>query len=350
MKIAVMLLVFIRGIAGATFFLNYEAKNQTLICKASSHPGGTAWWFGDHSTQKFKMSKGAVSTCPTEQQGGDPCYTEGKELNSAFPHGQIVACKSHEKNKTSGPPIFTNKEDCREFDFFILAKMNRTEQKRLQVKGKNFSLPCEFQLQENVANFAVYWLKETDQTTCLHSVSNEDHHDIRSFSYNINCCVDANMENRTLSDSKIIDSEGRHQNHELTIVDVIPSDTGIYLCVLTMFAKPQNWRIVTNMSVEVEDPSSSTVLKVSLGIVGGVVLISGIGLLFYCKNRKATASEQHQRDYTIAEREVDDCTPYAICSRNVIDGNQAIYSLVMKPGVNSNIASSLPDDKPAYGT
>ncbi|XP_077774894.1 uncharacterized protein LOC114584903 isoform X4 [Podarcis muralis] len=86
-------------------------------------------------------------------------------------------------------------------------------------------------------------------------------------------------------------------------------------------------------------------LQISLGVVGGIVLISGI-ILFLCwkKKSKGKAYESQQRDQTTTEME-EDCSPYAVSSRNDIDGNEVVYSLAMSPGVNPDSLYSFPESK-----
>ncbi|KAH0619832.1 hypothetical protein JD844_014163 [Phrynosoma platyrhinos] len=295
----------------------------------------------------------------------DPCYTEGKELGFRSPNGGIVACKSLTDNETlKQVPLFTDEEDCRNFDFFILAQSkaemkahstNAPLEKSVSVGQNNFSLPCQFNLTKNTTTFAVYWIKESDRSTCLFSASNEGYYNHCNLSCDINCCVDAGIKDRRHLHPTGLDACHQKQSHEIMIDNITLSDSGIYLCIVTAFAAKQEWMIVTNISVKVEeDPLPSPVLKnvleLSLGVIGGVFLLSMM-IVFLCWKKKSRGKplELHQRDQSATEMEGDDCSPYAISSHNDIRGNEVIYSLAMSPGVNPTTDLSLLDHKPASG-
>ncbi|XP_042331287.1 uncharacterized protein LOC121934657 isoform X3 [Sceloporus undulatus] len=223
---AVLILPFLRGITGATFFRHSDNSEQKLLCSVSSDQNKTGWWFGGTSLQQFGQPTDAYTSCGGTYNKTDPCYTEGKELVFKSPNGGSVACKSLADHETFNQvPLFTNEEDCKNFDFFIVA-------------------------------------------------------------------------------------------------------------------------ITQNKAA----PVFRNVLELSLGVIGGLFLLSMI-ILFLCWKKKLRGKplELHERDQSATEMDGEDCSPYAISSRNDPRGNEVIYSLAMSPGVNPNTDLALLEHKPASG-
>ncbi|XP_042331286.1 uncharacterized protein LOC121934657 isoform X2 [Sceloporus undulatus] len=307
---AVLILPFLRGITGATFFRHSDNSEQKLLCSVSSDQNKTGWWFGGTSLQQFGQPTDAYTSCGGTYNKTDPCYTEGKELVFKSPNGGSVACKSLADHETFNQvPLFTNEEDCKNFDFFIVA------------------------ITQNKAG-------------------GYNHHNL---SYDTNCCVDAGIKDRRCFHHTTLDRDGQNQSHEITILNATLSDGGKYLCIVTAFASKQEWRIITNVSVTVEEdplppPVFRNVLELSLGVIGGLFLLSMI-ILFLCWKKKLRGKplELHERDQSATEMDGEDCSPYAISSRNDPRGNEVIYSLAMSPGVNPNTDLALLEHKPASG-
>ncbi|XP_042331284.1 uncharacterized protein LOC121934657 isoform X1 [Sceloporus undulatus] len=364
---AVLILPFLRGITGATFFRHSDNSEQKLLCSVSSDQNKTGWWFGGTSLQQFGQPTDAYTSCGGTYNKTDPCYTEGKELVFKSPNGGSVACKSLADHETFNQvPLFTNEEDCKNFDFFIVAiTQNKAETKTpstnaplakaVSLGQNNFSLACQFKLTQNTGTFSVYWIKEGDRSMCLFSASNEGGYNHHNLSYDTNCCVDAGIKDRRCFHHTTLDRDGQNQSHEITILNATLSDGGKYLCIVTAFASKQEWRIITNVSVTVEEdplppPVFRNVLELSLGVIGGLFLLSMI-ILFLCWKKKLRGKplELHERDQSATEMDGEDCSPYAISSRNDPRGNEVIYSLAMSPGVNPNTDLALLEHKPASG-
>ncbi|XP_033023335.1 uncharacterized protein LOC117056794 isoform X2 [Lacerta agilis] len=318
-----LILLFLREISGATFINLYENENHWLSCSnTSADQKESRWWLGKDcsSLVQFQpMPCDPSSQCPS---GKDPTsrYLNCTQRNvsiAAFPGGGIFACKALSGSNASDLHPLINKEDhCRNFNFFIVAIINNTAESNMQsnnlvvVEGEqNFSLPCEFDLTGAKDIFTLYWIKETFERRCLASVSNEDH----SFSNNLNCCVGTKIKKRQVNNLSL--PFDRHQSHYLTIFNTTTSDTGVYFCLVAVYTNRHVWKIVNNVSVQVQKDNS-----------------------------EGKAYESHQRDQTTTEME-QDCSPYAVSSRNDIDGNEVVYSLAMSPGVNPDGLYSLPESK-----
>ncbi|XP_053220957.1 uncharacterized protein LOC128401661 isoform X1 [Podarcis raffonei] len=353
-----LILLFLREISGATFVNIYENENHWLSCSnTSADQKESRWWLGKDcsSLVQFEpMPCDPSSQCPA---GKNPTsrYINCTQRNvsiAAFPGGGIFACKALSGSNASDPHPLINKEDhCRNFNFFIVAIINNTVESNMQsevlvvVEGEqSFSLPCEFDLTGARDIFTLYWIKETFERRCLASVSNEDHW----FSNDLNCCVGTKIKKRQVKN--LTDPLDRHQSHYLTIFNTTTSDTGVYFCLVAVYTNRHMWKIVNNVTVQVRKGNSegstfTKELQISLGVVGGIVLISGIILfLSWKKKSKGKAYESQQRDQTTTEME-EECSPYAVSSCNDIDGNEVVYSLAMSPGVNPDSLYSLPESK-----
>ncbi|XP_054858876.1 uncharacterized protein LOC129345674 isoform X2 [Eublepharis macularius] len=227
----------------------------------------------------------------------------------------------------------------------------------LAVKEKgNFTLSCEVEIKHKSKTFALYWIKDTSPSACLLSASNEGNHG-SNLSFDVNCCVDPTVKERR--DNHSVISDDRKINHTLTIFNATSSDSGMYLCVVTAWEHKHVWKIAYNVSIEVENtynmsinaenpttlsPPSTNALPISLGVIGGVILICGImWLLYWKKKSKGNPVERLGRNQAAVEMEGDECSPYAVSSRNDIDRIEPVYSLVTAPRKG---ISSLPDGKP----
>ncbi|KAF7241489.1 Programmed cell death 1 ligand 1 [Varanus komodoensis] len=318
--ISILILPFVREIAGATYLLLFPNENQELPCPLSPNQYHTDWWVGS-----------ACSSLLTFEQMGLTSYewppkksysTNWERFVHICTSGGIFACRAWTDGEmTRQTPLLNNPEHCRHFHFFIVAKINESENEAAiesihnQPKagffvspGENFSLSCQFALQKEV-DFVVYWIKETHPATCLHSLSNEGFQTVHNISYDINCCVDSDIKKRLSNSSEV--SNGTLQNHQITITDAVPSDSGVYVCLITAFTNKHFWKIVTNVTIEVRDALAPE---------------SGNG----------KPSEPHQRDRTATEMKEEECSPYAISSHSDVFGNEVVYSLATSPGVNPN--------------
>nr|XP_060611884.1 uncharacterized protein LOC132762717 [Anolis sagrei ordinatus] len=319
MKMFVLLLLaLLRDAAGMTFLYHHENATQKLICSKSSDQDKTGWWFTNKSLQSFGQQSSNSISCERQCDPLVPCHTKGKGRDFRCRHGGIVACKNLMGNTSNHLPLFSREEDCRDFDFFIVSRtQNKIETKVYSInitqEEQNLSLPCKFELEKERNIFAVYWIKETDESTCLFSASNEvASYNLRTFSYDINCCVDAGIKGRRLNNSTPLDVAGLNQSHEITIVNATSSDSGKYLCIVGVFKSHPVWMIVTNVSVNVQEeplassPGCKHVGEISLGVIGGLFLLGGI-ILFLCwkKKSKGKTPEIHQRNQT--EMDEDDC-------------------------------------------
>nr|XP_003227481.2 PREDICTED: uncharacterized protein LOC100566515 [Anolis carolinensis] len=340
--LALLILALLRDVAGMTFLDHDGNATRKLICSKSSPKDRTGWWFTGKSLQSFGQQSCNSTVCGEQCDPPASCHTEGEELDFKPRHGGIVACKNLTGTTSNQLPLFSKEEDCKDFDFFMVGRTQNTIKTKVYSKNipkeeKNLSLSCQFELEESTVTFAVYWIKEAGGSTCLFSASNEDCHNSRVYSYDINCCVDAGIKGRRLKNSTALDTAGRTQSHEITITNVNSSDSGKYLCLVGVFRRPLVWMIVTNISVNVQEEAFAA-SGFRYVIVGLFLLVGIILILCWRKKSKGKPPEIHQRDQT--EMEGDECSPYAISNRNNSGGYEAIYVLATHPGVKPNAADS----------
>uniref|UniRef100_A0ACB8E5C8 Uncharacterized protein n=2 Tax=Sphaerodactylus townsendi TaxID=933632 RepID=A0ACB8E5C8_9SAUR len=219
----------------------------------------------------------------------------------------------------------------------------------------NITLTCGLQIKHSSKVLTLYWIKETVPNLCLFSASSEGSHG-SNFSKDVNCCVDADIKKRRTAPP--VNFSGRWLNHSLTIINAIPSDSGKYLCVVTIWSNKHVWKIASNVSVEVQNSTlsreSTTAyslmkqLQISLGVIVSVIPVCGaIWLLCWKKKAKGNPAAERPRSRMEIELEGDDCSPYAVSSRNDIDKDEALYSVVMKPpGHISTLSDSKPTSQP----
>ncbi|KAL7980358.1 hypothetical protein Chor_014687 [Crotalus horridus] len=338
-------LLWLREAAGATFFYQYKTENVTQICNKSLGENNATWWFGQHksSLQIFEQrccNQNKLQKCKREN-----CHN--KLHLGDFSSGGIFACRSLmgrpiPENQT---PIFTSKNNCTNFNFFIIAIINSTaEQSSENIRGKseenvsieqkeNFTLSCEFELTTDTTTFAVYWFKETEPSSCLFSASNEDLHNLVSFSYDVNCCIDEAFRGRRINSSKTSGAQGEKQTHIVTISNSTRADSASYICVVAAYNKKYTWTIErrTSLKTRTQDlPSSNCSSHASDGWDHFVLVLQEKS------ERKATGRSTKTTDAT------EDCSPYAVSSRSDLAGPETVYSLAMSPGEAPSAASSFP--------
>ncbi|KAG8144866.1 hypothetical protein E2320_013274 [Naja naja] len=335
-------LLLLREAAGATFFLQYETAPLTQNCNASFGQGNTAWWAGEEksSLQKFKRCGCDRNESPTL------CSSKNEHENcpnnvslSNFHHGGIFACKTHPVPENKNP-LFTSKDDCANFNFFVVAIIKSpTEQRSENIHRKaegdvsieekqNFTLSCEFELRNHTTVFAVYWFKETTPSKCLFSASNEDSHTVFNVSYDINCCIDDAFRDRRINSTTISRAEPRNQTYVLTITNSTMADNGEYICVVAAYN--QGYTIATKPKHWPPDQPSSHRGSPASDVWDNLVLV---------------LQERSKRDQTTAATE--DCSPYAISSRSDLNAEDMVYSLATHPGEAPSAVGFSPQSKPA---
>ncbi|XP_039196105.1 uncharacterized protein LOC120306604 isoform X1 [Crotalus tigris] len=350
-------LLWLREAAGATFFYQYKTENVTQICNKSLGENNATWWFGQHKSSLQIFEQRCCNQNKSQKCKRENCHN--KLHLGDFSSGGIFACRSlmgHPipENQT---PIFTSKNNCTNFNFFIIAIINSTaEQSSENIRGKseenvsieqkeNFTLSCEFELTTDTTTFAVYWFKETEPSSCLFSASNEDLHNLVSFSYDVNCCIDEAFRGRRINSSKTSGAQGEKQTHTVTISNSTGADSASYICVVAAYNRKYTWTIERRTSVSVREASprsSKLKLKISLAAIAAVTLLMGGIILFLCCKKKAKGKplEGQQRDQTTDATE--DCSPYAVSSRSDLAGPETVYSLATSPGEAPSVASSFP--------
>ncbi|XP_044294806.1 uncharacterized protein LOC123027719 isoform X4 [Varanus komodoensis] len=123
--ISILILPFVREIAGATYLLLFPNENQELPCPLSPNQYHTDWWVGS-----------ACSSLLTFEQMGLTSYewppkksysTNWERFVHICTSGGIFACRAWTDGEmTRQTPLLNNPEHCRHFHFFIVAKINES--------------------------------------------------------------------------------------------------------------------------------------------------------------------------------------------------------------------------------
>ncbi|XP_026565732.1 uncharacterized protein LOC113442390 [Pseudonaja textilis] len=353
-------LLLLREAAGATFFLQYETVPMTQNCNASFEHGDAAWWAGQHNSSLQKFER----WCGYPNESHSPSSSKNKHENcpnnfswSHFHRGGIFACITPPILQNANP-VFTSKENCTNFNFFVVAivkspKEQRSEnihrkiEENISIKEQqNFTLSCEFEPGKDTTTFAVYWFKETTPSKCLFSASNEDTHAPSIVFYDVNCCIDDAFRGRRINGT----ISPQNQTYAVIITNSTMADNGVYLCVVAAYNRGYTWTIERRISVNVRkaSPQSSNVgFKISLAAITAAVLLMGGIILFLCCKKKAKGKplENQQRDQTTVATE--DCSPYAVSSRNDLNAEDLVYSLATGPGEGPSAVCFSQQSKPA---
>ncbi|XP_032089250.1 uncharacterized protein LOC116519480 [Thamnophis elegans] len=269
---------------------------------------------------------------------------------SNFPRGGMFACKTSIQG--SETPLFSSKDHCANFNFFFVAIIKsqagqrpenistEAEEEVSVEENQDLILSCAFELGKDASVFTVYWFKGLNLSKCLYSASNEYGHTLFDISYNINCCIDEALRDRGIKNVTTSEEGHRKQTHhqmrnQVTIPNSTTADNGSYFCVVAAYNPGFTWTIERRVSVTVtvrKAPPPNFYLQISLGAIGGALLLMAGLILLLCCLRKAKGKplENQQRDQTAVATE--DCSPYAVSGRSDLSGQETVYSLAMSPG------------------
>ncbi|XP_060545405.1 uncharacterized protein LOC117661071 isoform X2 [Pantherophis guttatus] len=339
---------------------------MTLTCNQSFGGDNATWWIGQHKTSLQIFQRGCYypdGILQTHSPNFEKCPNNLSLSN--FSGGGIFACKTQMEHQIqeNENPVFSSKDNCTNFNFFIVARNSPTEHRSENVRRKaeekvsikekqNLILSCEFELGKGTSTFAVYWFKGTKPNKCLFSASNEDCGTPFNISYDLNCCIDDSFRDRRIKSHTISRDQHRNQTHVVTITNSTTADKGSYFCVVAAYNKRYTWTIERRISVNVMEASphnSNIDMKIFLAaIAAALLLMSGIILFLCCKKKaKGKPLESQQRDQTTVATE--DCSPYAVSSHNDLNGPETVYSLATNPGEAPSTVYFSPQSKPAPG-
>ncbi|XP_019389009.1 PREDICTED: uncharacterized protein LOC109308965 isoform X3 [Crocodylus porosus] len=214
--------------------------------------------------------------------------------------------------------------------------------------GKNITLVCEFQMRKPGQISVMYWIRSTNRSECLFSVSF-----LPPLSYNTHCCVDEKIKNRVLNNTVLDEKKVENQ---LTILNVTDSDNGTYLCVVNAWSEGKHvWRVASKVYLQKrKKPTPSFYympVYATTGVIVGIIFIIGLACLISKKKIKlqGTPSAHHARDQGATEMPGDECSPYAMSFRNDIQCNEMPYSLVTRSFEGPNGASTMTSSSTASG-
>ncbi|XP_043380288.1 uncharacterized protein LOC114018643 isoform X2 [Chelonia mydas] len=411
-----VILVFLGRITGETFFHHYENGNFTLICNETVANGNkeTIWYKTGETLEQFKeincSNQGAEEMNKSKKGCGNTKCTN-QLPNSASTGGGVFACEQFTNTGTSQTcPLFTNVTHCRHYNFFIVVIINitadnessesihaKSHNNRSAEEESNITLSCEFKMKHSGQSFVIYWIKYTETSKCLSSVQTEQV--TSNFSYNTLCCIDEMIKGRLLYNTSL-DTTKLHVVHNITILNVIYSDSGTYLCVVNTWSNGKHvWKIANNLSIEVRiqaipclgccEPCSiqfqaielrlnfcaasdipagprlqwrrrneemieafaSVRLYATTGLIVGIIIISGIAWLIYKKKIKSKGKPSAQLPRAQAALEIpgDECSPYAISSSKDLQRNEVLYSLATSPYEDPDAANCTVNNTAASG-
>ncbi|XP_043349625.1 uncharacterized protein LOC119863090 isoform X2 [Dermochelys coriacea] len=229
----------------------------------------------------------------------------------------------------------------------------KSHDNRLAEEESNITLSCEFKMKRSGQPFVIYWIKYTETSKCLSSVQREQV--TSNFSYNTLCCIDEMIKGRLLNYTSL-DTNKIRVVHNITILNVVYSDSGTYLCVVNAWSNGKHvWKIANNLSIEVRTqaiPSfASVLLYATTGLIVGIIIISGIAWLIYKKKTKSKGKPSAQLPRAQAPLEIpgDECSPYAMSSSKDSQRNEVLYSLATSPYKDPNAANCTVDNTAASG-
>ncbi|XP_025058623.1 uncharacterized protein LOC112550110 isoform X1 [Alligator sinensis] len=365
-----VIFAFLGEISGETYFYCQEKGNLTLSCSksAANDSKKRVWYVAENSLETFCLINcsseitAEYSSEDTRRYWDLKCVSDQLSFFS-LQRGGVFACGAILDEKESKTrPLFSNVTHCRHYNFFMVVIINQTAENNVFVnstakletdltieEGKNITLSCGFQMRKPEQVFVMYWIKSTDRSECLFSVSYTP-----PLSYNTHCCVDEKIKNRVLNNTVL---DEKHVVNNLTILNVTYSDNGTYLCVVNAWSQGKHvWRTASKVYLQgrkTPTPSSYYMpVYATTGVIVGIIFVIGLACLISKKKIKlqGTPSAHHARDQGASEVPGDECSPYAMSCSNDMQCNEMPYSLVTSSFEGPNGASTMTNSSTASDT
>ncbi|XP_019389008.1 PREDICTED: uncharacterized protein LOC109308965 isoform X2 [Crocodylus porosus] len=298
-----VIFAFLGEISGETYFYCQEKRNLTLSCgKSAAKDNKIVWYAARESLETFHLidcpseSTAECSSEDTQHNLNPKCVSDGL-LFFALQRGGMFACGTiPDENESKTRPLFSNVTHCQHYNFFIVAIINQTAENNVFVNsakkletdctiedGKNITLVCEFQMRKPGQISVMYWIRSTNRSECLFSVSF-----LPPLSYNTHCCVDEKIKNRVLNNTVLDEKKVENQ---LTILNVTDSDNGTYLCVVNAWSEGKHvWRVASKVYLQKrKKPTPSFYympVYATTGVIVGIIFIIGLACLISKKKIK----------------------------------------------------------------
>ncbi|XP_030046266.1 uncharacterized protein LOC115460640 [Microcaecilia unicolor] len=342
----VLQLVFLE-VAGKIYFLQKQ-EDHPIKCNQSDDDHRTIWYTVDD----IKWGITPLNCTSQEQSQNNPednrnlCCADtalSDRLPSNLLRNRIFACQTfmEECMPNSNPSLVGNHS---KYNIFVIGEqsLNQDNQKisaignisgSLSIKAeKNIILPCTFNRFNQ--HYALCWLKYANEE-CIYFFTNVDGENVHDF-------VDEIIQKRIHRMNSLNESTSYEpiQNHSIEIRNATASDSGMYLCLVSIWMQNKfEWKTISNFSVHVDGKTKTDTslgkLYTAVGAVGGIMFIIGIIILFlYLKKKKSQGklSEPHRGNSSAETLDNDDCLPYAIgFESNLQHSPEVLYSLVNKP-------------------
>ncbi|XP_025058624.1 uncharacterized protein LOC112550110 isoform X2 [Alligator sinensis] len=312
-----VIFAFLGEISGETYFYCQEKGNLTLSCSksAANDSKKRVWYVAENSLETFCLINcsseitAEYSSEDTRRYWDLKCVSDQLSFFS-LQRGGVFACGAILDEKESKTrPLFSNVTHCRHYNFFMVVIINQTAENNVFVnstakletdltieEGKNITLSCGFQMRKPEQVFVMYWIKSTDRSECLFSVSYTP-----PLSYNTHCCVDEKIKNRVLNNTVL---DEKHVVNNLTILNVTYSDNGTYLCVVNAWSQGKHvWRTASKVYLQgrkTPTPSSYYMpVYATTGVIVGIIFVIGLACLISKKKIKLQDSPFccHTRTY-----------------------------------------------------
>ncbi|XP_035191649.1 uncharacterized protein LOC118172082 [Oxyura jamaicensis] len=355
---------FLGEITGETFFRRQEHENLALQCNQQAAKGKAeiAWYIADSNLQQFKLincsSKESTFSCG--KKGGPSGCSDTLQVAHISPEGGLFACGAVPSDRTPATcPLFHNVSHCKHYNFFLTQTTSSTQvsesesldsvpetTKSSLVFEDNITLSCEFETTCSGECFALYWIRAAKTSECIFSLANEA--GTSRLTYNEHCCIDEDIRGRLLNNT---DFSSTDKKSNVTILNATSSDSGEYLCIVTIWTNGKHvWRVANNLSVEVrKDKATYIQWYIASGAIAGIIFLCVVTWLTYLKTAKSkgkNSSTEFTRNYDVVGSPEDECSPYATSCVNDMQRSEHLYCHVT--GTYAKVSAT--DNNMASGT
>ncbi|XP_041442692.1 uncharacterized protein LOC108711358 isoform X2 [Xenopus laevis] len=292
-------LLLVEG-AGCHYFHKYEKENLTIKCDLCIDQNMSVCWY-NYNKENISC-EGCSLTVPK--------------------HGGIFECRKEDMKDTSFSLQSNNNTTCNSRSTFIISSVsdqetNNNQKSQIINISDNVNLSCQFD--RSNLQFISFWVAVYPNrgNHCLFSVDNY----FTDFNKNVyHHSVVGEGQNR-INFFTLTNHYDAIQKQHLEIKKAKSSDSGTYLCLYFIWNNGKlEWKLGSNISLEVQDPTDSQNIFIRVGMTGGIIIMSALILLFLYikKSRKNKMKQQRIRNPDTVDYE---CTPYAICERKDMEEN-----------------------------
>ncbi|XP_038606681.1 uncharacterized protein LOC119931841 [Tachyglossus aculeatus] len=336
--------------AGKITFLHQEG-DMMLTCPQSPDEQPTDWF----TIESNKVASLNCSTRVSDPQRPVPdnsrCMTTTR-LPVPSQSGGFFACKRINSTSPVQMPFFSHLSTCNAFDFFLVVIRDRSAEAKIfknQVpqsepisvkEDSTVSLWCEFEMIiPDKIPFVIYWVKDSPPSTCLNYLAMDQY----VFDFNQHCCFGEETKSR-FKYRNISSPEDRAQKHCLILANVTASDSGLYVCVVSiLYSGKVVWKVAGNTTLmvtrDLESQDTETgfhmwwVVPVAMAGTAGILAMIGLVWHLRAKGRKLEETPSTPQPRGVSDTaSVEEITPYAVRYRpSLTPKDEPVYSYVARP-------------------